>query len=185
LFFLSFSLSHVLIRQVLMLDADSIPLEPATSILHAFQHDSPVASANSNASSPLPFAPVSALGRVNKAMFWPDVTPLSTGVHEVREALGLNRLSGSPYSGATYRGAPDGGAPNEEALEFQESERSEQRGGAGGAGEASAETGQLVVVRASCLLALRAAWILNAHPVVYTVRSRGCSNNALTVLTLQ
>ena len=91
-------------------------------------------------------APLAAHGNV----FWPDIMPLGEEHAEVRKALGLGLDDSSSLSESAGSSAVDM-STSLEAPRLQ------------------AESGQVVVRRSRCLGPLRLAWVLNAHPVAYTL----------------
>ena len=137
---------------VLMVDADVVPLvgiasllqpstEPADAIAAA--DGTPTSAATTSIDNTL-----TASFRKHGNVFWPDITSLaSTGHSEIRSALGLPAVLASTSSSSSSSTSDDAHHHHHPPL--------------------SAESGQLLVARDACLQALRAAWILNAHPVTY------------------
>ena len=118
------------------------------------------------------------------AVFWPDITPLGPEHKLLQEYLGLPPSGGGVSDGdgtvsggggggdygggvsGTNGGTRDSGGGNSDTAGGSDDGNVD---GSGGASLLSAESGQLIIDRVRCWDALRMAWVLNAHPVMYTI----------------
>jgi hypothetical protein len=146
---------------VVMLDADSMPLRPLQPWLRRIANvgdggDGRGGGDEDDGDGGV----VRALSRGTN-LFWPDIMERGKGHRAVRDALGLllNETGGAAVPGSSGSGSGGGGGGGSGAA----------AAAAAAALDLAAESGQMVVDTVRARAAVRAAWVLNAHPVVYTL----------------
>ena len=155
---------------VVMVDADSIPVRPLEPWLRRIEigggdthEENTWKELTENDGED---ARLARLVSKKGTLFWPDIMECGEAHQVVRDALGLNPIA-SIVTGTSEASAAKKTEPGGDGEKAQPTARPSELQGA--TSILAAESGQLVVDRTRHLLALRAAWVLNAHPIVYTL----------------
>jgi hypothetical protein len=127
-------------NKVMMLDADSIPVHSVENVLFTKDHENSLLST------------LEKYGNV----FWPDIIQVGESHDIIRQHIVNKQHSGSHHMNSDEASAANAGDSSVEEVSVTHD-------------FLSAESGQLVLIRSRCMVALRVAWIFNAHPVIYSM----------------